>query len=113
MDEILHANIFFFVATVATVVFMILISVILYHVLRIIKSIRRIIEKIEAGSEILAGDISDLRAQFMNGGFISRLLALFMGFSNSYHSDDDEEEDRPKRRSSRKRRARVRDADDE
>ncbi|MEZ4104438.1 MAG: hypothetical protein R3B60_04090 [Candidatus Paceibacterota bacterium] len=82
MNEILHANIFFFIASIGTVVFMIFISVILYHIIKIIKSIRIIVEKIEAGSEVLADDIAELRMQIMNGGFVSRLLGLFFNFSD-------------------------------
>ena len=79
MDEILHANIFFFIASVATVVFLILISVILYHVIKIIKSVRSIVEKVEAGSEVLASDVSNLRSQIINGGgFITKFITLFI-----------------------------------
>ena len=61
MNEVLHANIFFLIASIATVVFCILISIILYHVLKIIKSLRSIIERIEAGSERIAEDVANVR----------------------------------------------------
>ena len=97
MNEILHANIFFFIASLATVVFLILISIILFHAIKIIKSVRSIVEKIEAGSEVLASDVSNLRAQIVNGGgFITRFITLFM--SSNFGGGE-----RPKRKSSSKK----------
>jgi len=108
MNEILHANIFFFIASIGTVVFMILTSVILFHVLKITKSIRSIVEKVEVGSEVLADDFAELRSQLMSGGFISRIFGLFMGFN------DFTENTRSKRKSStRSRRAKVREIDED
>lgn len=108
MNEILHANIFFFIASVATVVFVVFVSVILYHVTKIIKSIRVIVEKVEAGSEVLAGDISDLREQVMSGGFISRFLGLFFGMKNF----SDQKKRRSRRSSGRTRKTKIRDVEE-
>jgi hypothetical protein len=62
MNEVLHANIFFIIASLSTVVFCILISLILFHVLKIIRIIRSILEKIEAGSEMIARDVANVRS---------------------------------------------------
>lgn len=79
MDEILQANIFFFIASIASVVFMILLSVILYHVIKIVKSVRAILDKVEAGSEVLAEDVSNLRSQIISGGsFVTKFITLFI-----------------------------------
>lgn len=79
MNEILHANIFFIIASVATIAFCILISLILYHVLKIVKSIRSIIERIEAGSEVIAGDVAHVRELIASGGLFSRALQFIIG----------------------------------
>lgn len=79
MNEILHANIFFVIASVATVCFCILVCVILFHVIKILQSVRAILTRIEAGSEVIAEDLSQLRAAIQNGGIISRLIGLFFG----------------------------------
>lgn len=85
MNEILQADIFFFIASVATVVFLILISVILYHIIKIVKSIRIIINKVEAGSEVLANDVSNLRSQIINGGgFVTRFITFFINNSGVF-----------------------------
>jgi hypothetical protein len=81
MDEILHANIFFFVATFATVVFCILTSIILYQVIKIVKVIRSILERIEAGSEKIAQDVAHVRSLVSNGGVVSRVITFVVGAS--------------------------------
>lgn len=95
MNEILHANIFFVIASIGTVIFLVLVSIILFHAIKIIKSVRRIIEKIEAGSEILASDVSNFRSQIINGGFLSRFLGLFIDYAGRFGSQE-----KPKRRNS-------------
>ncbi|NCT02119.1 hypothetical protein GW766_02630 [Candidatus Parcubacteria bacterium] len=79
MNEILHANIFFLIATIATVVFCVLLSFILYHVLKIVKSLRAIIERIEAGSEVIARDVAQVRELVVGGGIWSRAIQFFIG----------------------------------
>lgn len=79
MDEILHANIFFIIASVATVVFCIIVSLIFWQVLKIAKSLRKIIERIEAGSEQIAEDAAHMR-QFVNqGGVFTKMVGMMMG----------------------------------
>ncbi len=81
MNEVLHANIFFFIATVATVVFCVFGCFILYHVLKIVKSIRAIVERIEAGSEVIARDVAHVRELVASGGIWSRVLKFIIGSS--------------------------------
>ena len=94
MDEILHANIFFVIASLATVVFCILISLILFQVLKITKSLRSIIERIEAGSEMLAQDVAHVRELVSSGGIVTRMFKFMMGAGGgrgrSRRRDDDE-----------------------
>lgn len=78
MNEILHANIFFLIASVATVCFCILVSVALYQVIKILQLIRSVLERIEAGSEVLAGDLAQVRSFFAEGGFFSRFFGSFV-----------------------------------
>lgn len=79
MNEILHANIFFVIASVATVVFCIITSLILFHVLKLVKSTRRIVERIEAASEQVADDVAHAREMFYNGGMIARVMGFMAG----------------------------------
>lgn len=75
MNEILHANIFFVIASIATVVFCILVSMALYQVIKILQSIRAIIDRIEAESERIAADVTHVRELIASGGILSRAMS--------------------------------------
>jgi hypothetical protein len=79
MNEILHANIFFLIASAATVCFSVLVCIALYHLIKIMKSIRVIIARVEEGTAVLADDIDALRATFLHGNIFSRLFRFFAG----------------------------------
>jgi len=83
MNEILHANIFFIIASIATVMFCILTCIILFHVIKIVRSIRSIIEKIEAGSDVIARDVAHVRELVASGGFVAKAMKFAMRFSGS------------------------------
>ena len=83
MNEILHANIFFFIASIATVCFCILVCFALYQVIKIMQLVRSILERIEAGSEVLASDLAHIRMFFAEGSFVSRILSFFGGGGES------------------------------
>jgi hypothetical protein len=79
MNEILHANVFFVIASVATVIFSVIVSLVLYHVLKMVKSLRSIIERIEAASEQVADDVAHARSLLYNGGMIARVMSYMAG----------------------------------
>lgn len=79
MTEVLHANVFFFITSIAVIVFTILLCIVLYHVLKITKAIRKIVERVEEGSEVLAEDMHHLRGYFAEGGLIAHLIRAFFG----------------------------------
>lgn len=76
MNEILHANIFFFITSVVTVLFGILGCIVLYYVIKILQSIRAIVSRIEAGSDMIAEDIQAARNFVAAGGLISHLISF-------------------------------------
>lgn len=78
MTEVLQANVFFALTGIAVVVFTILLSIALYHLIKILKMVRRITERIEAGSETVAEDIAAARDYFKKGGFFSQIINIFM-----------------------------------
>lgn len=79
MNEILQANIFFLIASIATICFCVLISIILYQLIKIMQVIRAILTRVEEGSEVIAEDLTNLRSAIMDGGIVSRLIGLFFG----------------------------------
>ncbi len=79
MSEVLHANIFFIIASVGTVVFILMVSIALYQVVKILRSVRSIVQRVEEGSESIAEDVSSLRSYVISGSLFSQLIGLFMG----------------------------------
>jgi hypothetical protein len=79
MSEVLQANIFFYIASVATIVFSILLCIAMYYVIKIVRSINKIVERIDAGSESIKEDISQLRTYLAEGSWFSHIIGLFGG----------------------------------
>ena len=79
MTEVLQANVFFFITSIAVIAFTLLLCIALYHVIKILKSVRSIVARIEEGSEVIAEDIAYLRQYFKEGSLISHLVGLFFG----------------------------------
>lgn len=79
MTEILHANIFFFITSIAVVLFTLLLCFAVYQVIKILKAIRRIVERIDEGSEMIAEDVDTFRSYVMEGSLVSQLVSFFMG----------------------------------
>ncbi len=76
MTEILQANIFFFIASFATIVFSIMACVAMYLIIKILVSVRAILARIEAGSDLIADDIQAARNFVAGGGLISHLISF-------------------------------------
>jgi type II secretory pathway pseudopilin PulG len=89
MNDILHANIFFFITSVVTIILGILAAVALYYIVRILRNIRDISDRAERGSEVLAGDLQDLRTNIKEEGKRFRHIKKFLkGYSKWFPSDD-------------------------
>jgi hypothetical protein len=89
MNEVLHANIFFLIASIATIIFSILACFILYQVIKIAKAVRSILERIEAGSEKIAEDVAHVRSLVSNGGMMSRVITFIVGATRRKRSKRD------------------------
>ncbi len=74
MSEVLQANIFFFIASAATIVFAIMTCIVLYYVIKILIAIRSIVERLEAGSDVIADDVSAMREFVKSGGLVAYLI---------------------------------------
>ncbi len=51
----------------------------LYQIIKILQLVRSVLERVDAGVEVLASDVSQVRMFFSEGGFLSRLLAMMSG----------------------------------
>ena len=90
MSEVLHANIFFFITGIAVIVFTFMLSIALFHLIKILKAVRRIIDRVEAGTATITEDIDRLRTYVVEESFLSR---FFRG--RSRQTSEDEEKARP------------------
>ena len=79
MNEILHANIFFIITSMATVIFSLIASLILWQIFKLVKSLRKIVERLEAGSEQMANDIAGARQFVVQGGIFTKMVGMMMG----------------------------------
>lgn len=79
MNEVLHANIFFIIASVGVILFTLITALVLYHVLKVVKTVRRIVERVERGSEVLAEDIEDLRGNLNPTKLIGFIMSFIPG----------------------------------
>jgi hypothetical protein len=79
MTEVLQANIFFIIASVVTVVFGLIITLVLYQIYKIVRLIRSIVERLDSASEMVAGDAAELRQFLAKGGLMATLARLIMG----------------------------------
>ena len=95
MTEVLHANIFFFIASAGVILLTLLVCLVVYHVLKIVKSVRRMVERFEHSSEMIAEDVEQLRSYVVSGSLFSQLIGFFMrhggaGRRRSRADEDDE-----------------------
>ena len=77
METTSNADIFFIIASFGTILFITLVGVILYQVIKILRLVRSLLGRVEAGSERLAEDLAHVRNLVAHGGIISRLFGFF------------------------------------
>ena len=79
MSEILQANIFFAITSVAVIIATLFVCIILYQIIKLLKSIRRIVNRIDEGSEVIAEDVAQLRAYVTEGSLVSQIMGFVFG----------------------------------
>jgi hypothetical protein len=78
MDEFLMMNIFFVIAAIGFVVFIVLIAIALFYVIQLVRTLERIAQTVEDEAQALKNDFDEARAGLKKGGL--SLLSLF-GFA--------------------------------
>ena len=104
MSEVLQANVFFFITSVAVVAFTILVCVVLYQVIKILGTVRQIVDRVEAGSELVTENIQNIQNYFKDGALFKTIFGGVMSLlgsekkstprrsrSKKVHVDDDKD----------------------
>lgn len=78
MDEVLQANIFFYIASVAVVIFTLIVALVLFQIYKIIKLIRSILERIESASEIVSDDVAAVRRLIASQGLVASIIGFVL-----------------------------------
>jgi len=84
MSDVLHANIFFFITAIAVVLVTVMVIIALYYVIRILRAVRDVAERVREGSEVIAQDAANFREGILSGSFLSAIYeraAKTAGFS--------------------------------
>lgn len=68
MNDILHANIFFFITSVAVVALAIALLIVLYYVIAILREVRAITASVRKASDNLEQDVERFRQEVKKGG---------------------------------------------
>jgi hypothetical protein len=92
MSEVLQANIFFLIASIATVVFCIVVTMILFQIFKIMKTVRSILERIDSASETMSEDVAHVRKLVATGGLVSTVMGLVFGAKKKKRSRTAEED---------------------
>lgn len=77
MTEVLQANIFFLITTIAVVVFTVFLCLAMYYLVSILRSVRNVAKRLEEGSDTIVGDMKQLRTYIVSGSLISQVIGLF------------------------------------
>ena len=80
MNDILHANIFFFITSVAVVAVTLLALVVLWYVIAILHEVRKVAKRLNAASQTIEEDIAYVRGEVKSHvGKISGFLGATLG----------------------------------
>ncbi len=79
MEDILQANIFFFITAIGVIVLTTLGCILLYQLIKIVRAIRRIVDRVDAGSEVIIEDIEHIRENLNPANLISYIMRFVPG----------------------------------
>ena len=82
MNDILHANIFFFITSIAVVVVTIPLFIVLWYLIGVMREVRQIVRKVHRASNELEKDLEHLRREFRAGSSkLASVLNAFVGYA--------------------------------
>lgn len=96
MSEVLQANVFFVITSIAVVVLTIFVCIALFYIIRILRNVRDVTDRVREGSEKFAEDVHAVRT-FVRDGVVAHIRSSFSRFSSrrrgprASHADTDDE----------------------
>ena len=84
MDTLIHADIFFFVTTIAVVVVTIALTVLIVYLVKVFRSVRKIADAVNEETILLRRDIGDLRNEIRARG--AKAAGTFSWFERFFGS---------------------------
>ena len=91
MSEFLYTNVFFIITSVAVITFTIFLCIAMYFVIKILRTVRKIVDRVDTGSETIAEDIAQLRSYVAEGSLMSHIVGLFVGSKRRRRKKTEEE----------------------
>ncbi len=78
MDTLIHADIFFFVTTIAVVIVAAIFIVVLIYLIKVLMDLKKITEQVRDEAILVREDLSDLRSNIKREGFKLHSLVDFV-----------------------------------
>ena len=75
METLIHADIFFFVTTIAVIVITIALTVLIIYLVKVFRSVRKIADMVSDETVLVRKDIADLRSEVRERG--ARAVGMF------------------------------------
>ncbi len=85
MDTLIHADIFFFVTTIAVVVITIALTVLIIYLVKVFRNVRKITDMVSEETVLLRHDMSDLRSEIRARG--ARATGAFDWFERFFGTE--------------------------
>lgn len=82
MDTLIHADIFFFVTTIAVVLIASLFTVVIIYIVRILNDLHYISSVVRKETDLLAEDIEEIREEVRREGVFGGIYTLISGLFN-------------------------------
>ncbi|MCH8986831.1 hypothetical protein IIA94_01540 [Patescibacteria group bacterium] len=95
MDDILKADIFFFITTIATIILSVFLGIVFFYTIRILHDIKHISSVAKKESTIISEELSELRENIKKRG---TKLKYFLSFFDRLYSRTKRIKQKPKRK---------------
>lgn len=82
METLIHADIFFFVTTLAVILIASLFAVVIIYIVRILNDFRYISRVVRKETDLLAGDIEEIREEVKRQGVFGGISAMISALVN-------------------------------